>query len=59
MSGLLPETPKYNSITPASITRYFAFIGMGGNISITMRFGKASPKANSKPKTPPEAPYVG
>ena len=57
--GDRPLTPKYNSIATNRKTIYFAYIGIGGNISITMRFGNAMPKASKIPNTPPEAPTVG
>ena len=38
---------------------YFAFIGIGGNISMIMRLGNVMPNNSSSPNTPPEAPTVG
>ena len=36
-----------------------AFIGIGGNSGMMVRFGNSIPKASSRPKSPPEAPTVG
>ena len=57
--GDRPLTPKNNSIAPNRMTMFLAFIGIGGIISITMRFGNAMPKASKMPNTPPDAPTVG
>ena len=51
--------PKYNSIAAYPMTKYFAFIGMGGKSYINSVLGNKKPKPTSKPNMSPDAPTMG
>ena len=54
-----PYRPSTSSSTPKTMTKVRAFIGIGGNSGMMMRFGNSMPKASSRPNSAPDAPTVG
>ena len=56
---MLPLKPAHRENSPYTTTKYFAFMGIGGNSSRITWLGNISPNASSTPNTPPEAPTVG
>ena len=59
LSSILFRKPIDSSISPYTITKYFAFIGIGGISISIIAFGNVIPKASKSPYTAPEAPTVG
>jgi hypothetical protein len=56
---LLPREPSSSSSAPNTITKVRAFIGMGGNSGMMMRFGEQHAEGQQQREQAPEAPTVG
>jgi hypothetical protein len=54
-----PDMPSSSSSAPNTATNTLAFIGIGGNSGMMMRFGNSMPKPSSSPNSAPDAPTVG